>query len=134
MNNETTRPAISEELRPVLEQLVSEGYEVWTYTPSYGEINSLFWYENGRVLNIQPNSWRNDRYARDRFDLGVSYKPSHENGSGCGLTQDIHDTGTPAAELLQHRTRPTWVRGIENYSSIEAKIKDTRPLDFWRIG
>lgn len=132
--NAPARPEISVELRPVLHQLISEGYEVYTYTPSYGEINSLFWYENGRVLNIQPNSWRNDRYARDRFDLGVSYRPSTKNGSGCGLTQDIHDTGTPAAELLQHRTRRAWVHGIENYTGMDEYIKDHRPLDYWKIG
>lgn len=121
---------LSPELMPVLNQLQAEGREVYAYeTDNYGgEINSLYWYENGRVLNIQPNSWRNQRYARNRFNIGVSYRPSHENGSGCGLNDD--DTGTGAESLLEHRAKPTWVKGAMNYRSIEQFIENDRPLVF----
>lgn len=127
-------PAICPELKPVLDQLHAEGFDVYTYDSSSSpdEITSLFWYENGRVMNIHPTHWRNSRYARDLFSLGVSYKPTTTNGSGCGLSPE--DTmGTPAAELLKYRTLPTWVRGVANYDNIEQKIKDSRPLNFWKI-
>lgn len=122
------------ELMPVLHQLQSQGATVYTYTPiDDREYHSLFWLENGRVLNIQPNTRRHYKFARDRFDLGVSYVPSIENGSGCGLTQDRYDTGTPAAELLSFRNRPTWVHGVQNYKSMAALIKDHRPLEFFEL-
>ena len=111
------------ELMPVLRQLQAEGYEVYTYKPLCGnEYHSLFWFEAGRVLNIQPNTWRNERYARDVFDIGVSYIPSRENGSGCGLSSD--DCGTSASELLKYRHNQTWVRGVKNYRDMAHYLKD----------
>lgn len=125
---------ISKELEPVLKQLQSEGYEVYTYSVSYEperEINSLYWFENGRILNIQPSSWRNERYARDRFNIGVSYIPSTQNGSGCGLSND--DCGTSAENLLSYRKSPTWVNGVRNYSSMENFLKKENVLKFYKI-
>lgn len=123
---------ISTELLPVLQQLQKEGFEVYAYeTDRYqGEINSLYWFENGRVLNIQPNEWRRERYSRDRFDIGVSYIPSSQNGSGCGLSREYYDTGTPAAELLKFRTYPTWVKGAVNYRNIDHYLKRENVLKF----
>ena len=120
---------VSPELMPVLEQLIDEGYTVYTYVSATGrgeaELNSLYWYENGRVLDIQPNTWRN-RYERDRYNLSVSYKPSRENGSGCRLAGE--DTGSAAADLLKFRQYPTWVhrkhKDPENYKGIDGHIKD----------
>ena len=119
---------ISPELLPVLQQLQQEGFDVYAYETDWygGEINSLYWFENGRVLNIQPSSWRNQRYARDRFNIGVSYVPSRENGSGCGLSGD--NTGTPAADLLRYRKHPTWVKGATNYRDMQHFLK--RDLKF----
>jgi len=126
---------ISEELKPVLKQLQDEGFKVYTYSVSYEperEINSLYWFENGRILNIQPSSWRHERYARDRFNIGVSYIPSRENGSGCGLSDD--DCGTSAENLLKYRKSPTWVRGIINYESMENFLKrESNTLKFYEI-
>jgi hypothetical protein len=125
---------ISPELKPVLEQLQAEGFKVYTYNCNSNkdkEINSLYWYENGRVLNIQPNSWRDEKYARDRFNLSVSYIPSCENGSGCGLS--LFDTGDTANDVLSFRERPTWVRGVENYKSMEHFLKRETILEFYEI-
>ena len=79
---------IAEELKPIYEQLKKEGYEIYTYTCNSNknnEITSLYWYENNRVLNIQPSTWYNFQYNRDCFNIGVSYIPTRENGSGCLL-------------------------------------------------
>jgi hypothetical protein len=123
---------VSKELLPILQQLIDEGYTVYSYAPYYGdEINSLYWYEGERVLNIQPSTWRNARYARDRFEIGVSYKPSYENGCGCGLSP--HEDGTIAADLLRYRFKPTWVRGVKNYDSIKQNIRDNAPLEFHKL-
>ena len=104
---------------------VNNAYETDSYA---GEINSLFWFENGRVLNIQPSSWRNNRYARDRFNIGVSYVPSQKNGSGCRLSND-----DIADDLLKYRTAPTWVRGVTNYKNIAQLIKRDYPLVFHKF-
>ncbi len=100
------------ELQPVLDQLTREGYDVYSYEGRslYGEqvYRSLFWYEGGRVLNIQCNSWYNAKCARERFDLNTSYIPSQRNGSGCGLTQEDHDTGVEPSEILNYRNRRTY--------------------------
>ena len=81
---------LCDELMPVLNQLHSDGATVYTFEPLSGnEYTSLFWFENGRVLNIQPNTWRNERYNRDCFNIGVCYIPSSENGSGCGLLPNV---------------------------------------------
>lgn len=126
---------ISEELKPVLKQLQNEGFEVYTYSVSYEperEINSLYWFENGRILNIQPSSWRHERYARDRFNIGVSYVPSRKNGTGCGLSAE--DCGTPAENLLKYRKYPTWVNGSPNYDSMEKFLKrESNVLEFYKI-
>ena len=118
---------VAEELMPVLKQLQSEGIKVYSYnydSLKNEEITGLFWYENGRMLNIQGSSWRNFRYARDRFELGVSYIPSRENGSGCGLSP--HECGVCACDILKYRKYPTWVKRIENFKSIDHFLK-TRP-------
>ena len=122
---------ISAELKPVLDQLHSEGIEVYTYMTDSDEVNSLFWFENGRVLNIQPSLWRNERYARDSFNIGVSYVPSHKNGSGCGLSND--DCGTSAEDLLSYRKNPTWVHGSLNYGSMEYYLKKQIVLEYYEI-
>lgn len=125
---------IANELQPVYKQLRSEGYEVYTYTSQSNkneEIHSLYWFENGRVLNIQPSSWYNARYARNCFNLSVSYIPSQENGTGCGLSTS--DIGTPAEELLLFRNKPTWVRGATNYKSMEHFLQLEKVLKFHKI-
>ena len=127
---------LSPELMPVLTQLQSEGLDVYAYeTDSYaGEINSLFWFENGRVLNIQPTTWRRSKYNRDCFTIGVSYVPSQGNGSGCGLVdQKDEGMGLSAADLLKYRKVSTWVRGVTNYQNIEQFIKRDRPLVFHKF-
>jgi hypothetical protein len=125
---------IAPELKPVLEVLLNEGREVYTYSQGvdHGEITSLFWYENCRVLVIQPSSWRNYNYARDRFSLGVCYCPSSQNGSGCGLSPE--DTqGTPAQDLLNYRDVTTWVRGITNYRSMSDYLTHNTILEYFLL-
>lgn len=107
---------VCNELMPVLEQLLNEGHGVYSY--DYGicandEITGLFWYEGGRVLDIQGSTWRNEKYNRDCFTIGVCYVPSHENGSGCGLIDN--SWGISAEDLLKYRHEKTWVKGITNY-------------------
>ncbi len=121
------------ELMPVLRQLQREGFEVYTYTCSScpkHEYASLYWFEGGRVLNIQPNISRNERYWRDVFNIGVSYIPSQHNGSGCGLSPR---DGIPADELLKHRHKPTWVSGVMNYASMQSFLRNEKVLDFFRL-
>lgn len=120
---------ISPELLPVLSQLQDEGFEVYAYTDDRysGEINSLFWYENGRVLDVQPNQWRS-RSNRDHFDIGVEYVPSSANGSGSRLSND--DTGVRAEDLLKYRKRSTWNFGYRNFKSMADFIKAHRPLTY----
>ena len=78
---------ITEELIPVYKQLKSEGHKVYSYHTHYtnlvggGEIHSLYWYENGRILDIQPSTWRN-KYNRDCYHLSTAYIPNGETGSG----------------------------------------------------
>lgn len=110
------------ELMPILKQLQSEGYKVYTYKPNEGgEYHSLFWFEGGRVLDIQPTQWRNARSNRDSFRIGTQYVPSAMNGSGCLLS--AHDNPTPADSLLGYRREPTWVSGVQNYKSMEHYLK-----------
>ncbi|MBF9645477.1 hypothetical protein IAI43_12135, partial [Streptococcus pseudopneumoniae] len=55
---------VTEDLKPIFEQLKAEGYKVYSYETHYNpndEIDSLYWFENGRVLSVQPNTWRNIR-------------------------------------------------------------------------
>lgn len=114
---------IAPELIPVLKKLQEEGLKVYTYTcDRLNEIHSLYWFENGRVLNIQPNTWRN-KYSPDRYDIGVSYIPSHINGSGCSLNYNNNDLGCSTSELLSFRNLPTWVRGVTNYKSMDEFLK-----------
>jgi len=128
---------IASELIPVIKQLQSEGFKVYSYNtfsePSR-EIDSLFWFENGRVLNIQPNTWRNKNYCPDRYDLSVSYIPSRENGSGCGLTRDgYNNTGVSCAEVLNFRNVTTWIHGAQNYKSMDEYLKRETVLKFFEI-
>ena len=71
----------------------------------------LFWFENGRVLNIQPS----DSYVVWGYRIGVSYIPSRENGSGCDLSGY---EGVRPEYLLTFRNAQTWVRGAKNYKSM----------------
>ena len=124
---------VSEELLPVAKQLQAEGFTLYTYNVEFAphtEINSIYWFENGRVLNIQPSSWRNTRYNRDCFNLSVSYIPSHKHGSGCGLSPD--GWGTSADSILNFRKYPTWVNGIWNYKDMEHFVK-LAGLEFYEI-
>lgn len=117
------------ELMPVLNQLQSEGFKVYSYDYKVSageEITGLFWYENGRVLDIQGNSWRHARYARDRFNLSTEYFPSSSNGSGCCLSiqaDGSNDTGVNASDALNFRNNRTWVKGYTNYPSMESYLK-----------
>jgi len=129
---------VAPELMPVLNQLQKEGYTVYSYDYSScngQEITGLFWYENGRVLDIQGNSWRNARYARDRFNLSTEYFPSRTNGSGCCLSiqaDGSNDTGVNASDVLNFRNNRTWVNGYTDYSSMESYLKNRpefKPLD-----
>jgi hypothetical protein len=132
METTITENALCAELMPILNQLQAEGYDVYTYQNNKNELTSLYWFENGRILNIQSSTWRDARYARDRFNLGVSYIPSREHGSGCGLS-DEYETGTPASELLRFRKSPTWVRGITNYKSMQDFLKRETVLKFSKL-
>jgi hypothetical protein len=125
---------IAEELKPIYEQLKNEGFEVYSYTCESNkdnEITSFYWYENGRVLNIQPSTWYNSRYNRDCFHISVSYIPSTQNGSGCGLSES--NWGIMAEDLLNHRNIPTWVNRIENYKSMDDFLKRETILKFHKV-
>lgn len=127
---------IAPELKPIALQLQAEGYTLYTYTceskENKNEINSFWWFENGRVLQIQPNSWYNQRYNRDCFNLSVSYIPSHQNGSSCGLSNDNNE-GVTADKLLSFRKYPTWVKGSVNYTSIEDYLRKQTVLTWYEI-
>lgn len=103
------------QLMPVLHQLQREGFTVYTYQNNKRELESLFWYENGRVLNIQADMWRSPVFP-DSFNLSVSYVPSERNGSGCRLSDD---DGVRAGDALKYRNSYTWVRGAVNYKSMQ---------------
>ena len=128
---------VAAELKPVYDQLKKDGIRVYSYTHSRStdddEITSLYWHDGTRVMNIQPSTWRNSRYNRDCFQIGVSYYPSTKNGSGCGLSHEVHDAGTPASELLKFRNAPTWVSGITNYKNMEAYLKRETVLKFFEV-
>ena len=128
---------IAEALKPVYDQLVSEGFDVYTYTCESNKnnpIDSLYWYENGRVLNIQASQWYNKNYNPDCFFLYTSYIPSSDNGSGCRLTNDDNNNwGFSAANLLELRKYPTWVRGIKNYSSMDHFLSGEKILHFHKV-
>lgn len=114
---ETEKLEINEELLPIVRQLLNEGYRLYTFLnylrkPS----NCFFWFENGRVLNIQP-SW----HGLDLYHLGVSYVPGRGVGTGCGILPT--DDPIPAAELLQYRQNRTWVRDAVEYASMEHFLK-----------
>lgn len=126
---------LCDELMPVLRQLQSEGFDVYTYTTQYNppkEYHSLYWFEDGRLLNIQPSTWRNERYNRDLFFIGVSYIPSQQNGSGCSLMGD-NDWGLSACDLLKYRREPTWVRGVKNYRDMSDFLKRETILKFCKL-
>jgi len=118
---------LCDDLMPVLKQLQSEGLEVYSYTSMDMRqrgtaTKSLYWFENGCVLNIQPDEfgWY--------YNLGVSYIPSSANGSGCRLTHadgyGYHPEGVRADEVLKFRNAATWVRGAQNYKSMEHFLKE----------
>jgi len=114
---------ITPELQEVYEQLKNEGFEVYTYTCESNkneEITSLYWFENGRVLDIQPSSWYNKKYNSDCFNLSVAYFPSRENGSGYLLSPS--DWGMMAKDLLKYRKNRALVNSI-NYTSMENFLK-----------
>jgi hypothetical protein len=123
---------IAIELQPVYNQLVSEGFEVYTYDNHTDEISSLYWYENGRVLDIQPSIWRRS-YNPDLYNLGVSYIPSSSTGSGCRLSPE-NGMGTAAEDLLKYRHEATWVRDAKHYTSMVHFLKGEKVLNFYQIG
>lgn len=111
------------DLQPVFQQLRNEGKEVYTYTPSIGEVKSLFWFENGRVLNIQPDTMRG-------FNLSVSYVPSVQNGSGCQLSEDY---GMRAEDVLKFRNAATWVSGVTHYKNMAQFLKGQTVLKWFEL-
>jgi hypothetical protein len=131
---EESKMKIAPELKPILDQLHKEGHKVYTYESDWhgGEINSLFWFEGGRVLNIQPTTWFNHKHLRDVYRLGVCYIPSRKNGSGCGLSPE-DGFGTSASEILKYRNALTWVRGVKNYPSMEAYLKKQTILKYFEV-
>jgi hypothetical protein len=112
---------INPDLMPALEVLHAEGLEVYAYDGGYNGFNNLFWFQDGRVLNIQSKGYPG------WYVLSVSYKPSIKMGSGCALADGS------ASALTWKRSNPTWVTGITNYTSIEGKIKDSKPLRFYKL-
>lgn len=125
---------LAPELQNVYNTLISEGYEVYTYTCSSNqeeEIDALFWYENHRVLSIQASSWRSALYARDLFNLYTEYWPSVESGSGCLLSGDSY--GTSANQLLHYRKEYTWIEHTP-YASMDDFLKCKKVLKFHKIG
>lgn len=110
---------IASELQPILDQLTQEGSSV--YTSKYAPGVTLYWFENGRVLSIHSSSWRNEKYNPDCWQLSANYIPSYGSGSGCRLSTD--DWGHSASDILQFRNVPTWVRGIQNYNSMDHFLK-----------
>ena len=111
---------LNNNLMPLLKRLKQEGYAVYTYTSQSlqqrnEEYNSLYWYENGRVLNVQKDYFGG-------YNLGVSYVPVAKsgNGNGCRLSPDY---GVHPDEILKYRKEVTWVKGVTNYRDIKQFIK-----------
>lgn len=117
---------IKSDLLPIVKELQSQGIDVYTYTCDSKQdkpVDSLYWYDGIRVLNIQPEYFGG-------YNLGVSYKPSMENGSGCRLSPNY---GTDADSILSYSQTPTWVRGVWNYSSMEDFLKREKILTFYKL-
>lgn len=114
----------------VYKKLVSEGYDVYSYTcESCGKFfNSLYWYENGRMLSISPEYFGNYRLLH-------VYISSTHNGSGSRLDKSRY--GELPSNLLSFRNNVlgSWVKDIKNYKSIEhfLKSKERYPLKFFKV-
>lgn len=94
---------IQAELQPIVDYLKNEKNvtEIFGFDAHFTkEFNCLFWYYNGKVFNIQTNSWYNSKYANDRFDVGLSIVPSHEFGSGVGIS--TNEMGVSGEFILEN--------------------------------
>ena len=96
---------IQDELKPIVKYLkeIKNVGDIYGFNADRTEtINCLFWYYNGKVFDIQTNSWYNPHYANNRFDFGVNFVPSREYGSGKTLTWEISDMGVTAEYILKN--------------------------------
>jgi len=127
---------IAQELIPVLKQLQNEGFKVYSYKTLSNpekEVDSLYWFEKGRILNIYPSVWKSE-HNKNCYFIGVDYIPSAQNGSGCRLNNDDNNNwGFPASHLLEFRNIGTWVRDVKNYNSMEHFLKKETILKFYEL-
>lgn len=127
------QPKAHENILEVVKKLQSEGFELWTFETDRNKILSFYWYENGRVLNINP-----DTVLRGYcWNFGTSYYPSIKNGTGCALTDRTHHGYWDEWITLEHfeklRKIATWVRNIKNYSSMEDFLKNQKILKWYLV-
>jgi hypothetical protein len=116
---------ITDELLPIYNQLKNEGFSVYTYTCESmkdKEIESLYWWENGRILSIQKDYFGG-------YNLSVSYISSRENGAGCRISED----NSFAKYALTFRDSPTWVNGVKNYISMKDFLNKQTVLTWYEI-
>lgn len=113
-------------LIPVYEQLKQEGYDIYTFDSKYyprKAITSVYWYENGRILDIQRGEF-------SAYKLYTAYIPTEINGSGCKLA-----VNSDPLNLLQYRNipLPDWIRGVRNYKSGPHFISKQVVLEWFEI-
>lgn len=109
------------ELQPVVDYLRSKGITEIKGFDAHNtkEINCLFWYYEGKVFNIQTNSWYNAKHSNDRFDVGFSIVPSREKGSGVGIsTDELGVSGQHILENIEKYLNTNLGNGYKHYKSL----------------